>query len=116
MGNRPKPSVGELRAQRQRLTKEVAELEARAAKMRPWVGPLERAGNQLGHALERVDDLLRSARRSRVEVVLEAERAGADPGEWALRDAHNTMSTAINDFLSAVESMKAVDESRDPEG
>lgn len=107
MGRRSKVNNGALRAQRQRLIKEVEELEARAAELRSWVGPIERAGNQLGYALERVDDLLRSARRSRVEAVIEAERVGAEPGEWVMKEAHNTLSSAINDFLSAAEVAKA---------
>lgn len=99
--------TGALRAQRRRLEAEVASLEARAAAIRPWIGPLERAGQSLGHALDRVDDLLRSARRERVEEVIAAESRGDAPGEWAMKEAHNTMATAINDFLTAAEAARS---------
>ena len=101
-----KANPGALRAQRRRLEAEVAALEARAAELRAWVGPLERAGRGLGHALDLVDSHIRAARRQRVDVVIAAGQLGTDASEWSLKEAHNTMVTAINDFLTAAEAAK----------
>lgn len=103
MTRRSRADVGALRAQRQRLTKEVAELEARAAKLREFVGPMSRACGQIFHAIDRVADCLKIEKRDRVEAIMHANRMGDDPGEWTMREAYITMRGAMNTLVAATE-------------